>query len=429
MPASLEPSAVPLVAEKEWWVRPGLEPVGGRLRICGRDAEALAREHGTPVYVYDLTRIEENALAVRTALARTGLPYRFRLALKAQREPPVLARLRAMGTPGSPDAVGLDVCSPGEVRHALANGFLPQEISYTGTNVSDRDLDVIVPAGVHVNLDLLTQIRRYGRRAPGTSVGLRLNPRVSAVHGDGVPGYYSGAKPTKFGIYPEQLEEAIATARAHGLTIDTAAFHIAHHLFDDDLPAFERAVETVAAMTGRLIDLGCPIAEVNAGGGLGTVVREGQRPLDLDAYAGILARHLGPLGVTIACEPGEAVARDAGTLLAEVVTVEDRSVAGDGSAVFAGLDCGWNVMNGVFVYKDFAQPVICRAADAPPAGTCTVTGHINEGPDLFVEDFPLPEVGEGDIMALLGVGAYCQANWHLHCLRPFPAVVWLDDRL
>jgi diaminopimelate decarboxylase len=412
-----------------WWMRRGLEPVGGRLTICGRDAEDLAREHGTPLFVYDLTRIEENVRAVQGALARTGLPYRFRLALKAQREPEVLARVRAIGAPGTPDAVGLDVCSPGEVEHSLAHGFLPDEISYTGTNVSERDLDVILSAGVHINLDLVTQIHRYGRRAPGTSIGLRLNPRVSAVDPTSGSGYYSGDRPTKFGIYAEQLEAAVAAARTHDLTIDTAHFHVANQLFNDGLPAFERAVERVAAMVRRLQALGCPIAEVNAGGGLGNSSQPGREQLDLDAYAGILARHFGPLGVTVACEPGESISSGAGTMLAEVVTVEDRSATGDGSAMFAGVDCGWNVMNGVFVYHCRFEPIVCRAADAPPTHRYTIAGHINEGPDLFAEDQPLPEVREGDIIAIPGVGAYYQATWHTHCMRPFPAVVWFDDRL
>jgi diaminopimelate decarboxylase len=181
-------------------------------------------------------------------------------------------------------------------------------------------------------------------------------------------------------------------------------------------------------MARRAIDAGCPLREVNAGGGLAAVMRQGQRPLDLDAYAGVLARHLGPLGVTIACEPGEMFVKNAAVLLAEVVTIEDRSRAGDGSAVFAGLTCGWNVMHLAFIYKEPVETVLCRAADAPRAASYTLTSHINEGPDIFAEDYPLPPLEEGDIVALLGVGAYCQANWHEHCLRPFPTVLWFEDR-
>ncbi|MEI6727245.1 MAG: hypothetical protein WCN81_13610, partial [Actinomycetes bacterium] len=206
-------------------------------------------------------------------------------------------------------------------------------------------------------------------------------------------------------------------------------FHVSHHLLTDDLPAFDRAVAAAATMARRMIDAGCPVVEVNAGGGLAAVMQQGQEPLDLDAYAGVLAAHLGPLGVTIACEPGEMFAKNAGVLLAEVVTVEDRSRAGDGSAVFAGLTCGWNVMHLAFVYHEFVETVLCRAADAPRTAVYTLAGHINEGPDLFAEDYPLPPLAEGDIVAILGVGAYCQANWHPHCLRPFPGVVWCEDRI
>ena len=271
-----------------------------------------------------------------------------------------------------------------------------------------------------MNLDLISQIHRYGRRHRGGTIGLRINPRVSAARPESGISYYSGDAPTKFGIYPERLDEAIAVARAYDLTIDTIHFHVSHHLLDDDLPAFERAVAAAAAMARRALDAGCPLREVNAGGGLAAVMQQGQRPLDLDAYAGILAEHLGPLGVTIACEPGEMFCKNAAVLLAEVVTVEDRSRAGDGSAVFAGLTCGWNVMHLAFIYKELVETVLCRAADAPRTASYTLTSHINEGPDIFAEDYPLPPLEEGDIVALLGVGAYCQANWHPHCLRPFP---------
>src|SRR5665648_157745 len=93
--------------------------------------------------------IEENVRALQEALARTGLPWKVRWALKSQREPEVLAHIRALGTPGTPEFVGLDVCSPGEVEYGLAHGFPAGEISYTGTNVSDGDLDVILEHDVH----------------------------------------------------------------------------------------------------------------------------------------------------------------------------------------------------------------------------------------------------------------------------------------
>src|ERR687897_236303 len=121
-----------------WWTRPGLEAPDGRLLVAGRDAETIAREHGTPVFVYDLPRIEEQARSLVDAFERVGAPFRLRLALKAQREPEVLAFVRSLGS------VGIDACSPGEVRHALEHGWSVGEISFTGTNLSATDVDALV---------------------------------------------------------------------------------------------------------------------------------------------------------------------------------------------------------------------------------------------------------------------------------------------
>ena len=111
-----------------WWARSGLHIEAGRLRIAGRDAEALAREHGTPLFVYDLARFAENARRLQAALARSGLPFRVRFALKANPLPEVLQVFRDLGAPGTDGSVGIDACSPGEVERAIECGWRPDEI-------------------------------------------------------------------------------------------------------------------------------------------------------------------------------------------------------------------------------------------------------------------------------------------------------------
>ena len=394
----------------------------GRLLVAGRDAEALAREHGTPLYVYDLRRVVEVARTLQDALGGTGLRHRVRLALKALRESALLALLRRMGHPGDPLAIGLDACSPGEVRHALECGFRAEEISYTGTNVSERDLDVIAPLALHINVDLLTQIDRVGRRCPGRVIGLRINPRAGVMRGHS-ESLYSGARPTKFGIYAEDLEEAVGRAASHGLTIVTAHFHLANGMLDDELPAFEEALSAAEHMVRRLVAAGCPLQEVNVGGGLGTPRHDGERPLDLAAYAGIVARHFGDLGVAVGVEPGEFLTNEAGLLLAGVVTVERR-----GTTTFVGLDCGWNVLNDHRIYGHDLEYVVCGRADAPATRRVTISGHINEGDDLFGEDVRFPEVVEGDIVAMVSIGGYCQSMWTDHCARPRAGALFFEDR-
>jgi diaminopimelate decarboxylase len=431
MPDQPQPAAsrgTPDVADYDvlWWQRPGLQSVGGRLHIAGRDAEELARTHGTPLFVYDLEHVRETLVRLRTALRQTGMRTRVRVALKANRDPEYLAVIRGLGAPGSDGAIGMDVCTPGEVEHALANGFLPEEISVTGTNLSERDYAAILAHPVHVNADLVTQIDRVGRLSPGRAIGLRINPRAGVVNARTTEGItlYSSEKPTKFGIYLEDLTEAVATARRHGLTVDTVHFHITNGLLDDDLPAFEPALAATVPLIERLIDLGCPIAEINVGGGLGAPFHAEDRSVDLDTWAGILERHLSRFGAVIACEPGEFVAFQSGVLLAEVVTVEWRL-----GHLFAGLDVGWNVANHHFVYGLDLELAPCVDCEAPRTDRVTFTGNINEGPDIFAQDLPFPPVREGDIVALLNLGAYSRTMYHPHCLRPAAGVVHFADRL
>jgi diaminopimelate decarboxylase len=410
------------VGPRTWWVRSGLEIVDGRLHIAGRDAEALARQHGTPLYVYDVGVVRANVLALQSGFARAGLTGRVRYALKANRESGILRFLRGLGVPGAPESVGIDACSPGEVLYAMENGWEPAEISFTGTNVSERDLDVLLSQPVLINVDLLSQLDRIGRRAPGSSIGLRLNPRGGAGWGGEGATLYSGAKPGKFGVYEENLDDALEIARLHDLSIVRAHVHVGDGFLTRGLGKFEGAIERLAAMVRRLVDAGCPIEEINTGGGLGVPLQDGDEPLDVDAYAEVLARHLGSFGVTIACEPGDFIVKQSGTLLAEVVTVEDRL-----GTTFVGLDVGWNVVSDHFVYKMPIEQVLCRAADAPRTERVTISGHINEGNDLFADDYPFPPVKESDVVAMMSVGGYNQSMAMPHCLRPVPPAIVLPD--
>ncbi|HYO42650.1 MAG TPA: hypothetical protein VES19_05565, partial [Candidatus Limnocylindrales bacterium] len=223
-----------------WWRRPGFDVRDGRLSLNGADLEALAREHGTPLFVYDLARPVETVRSLQAALTRAGVPHTTRFALKSCPDPRILAVLRGMGAPGTPGSVGIDACSPGEVTHALANGWEPEEISHTGTNVSERDLDVLLAQPIRINLDGVSQIERLGRRAPGRTIGIRVNPGAGAGYTEHLS--YAGERPTKFGVTADRLDDAIAAARRHDLTIDTLHFHAGSGWLGDQLDGFAVAI-------------------------------------------------------------------------------------------------------------------------------------------------------------------------------------------
>ncbi len=97
--------------------------------------------------------------------------------------------------------------------------------------------------------------------------------------------------------------------------------------------------------------------------------------------------------------------------------------------MFVGVDAGWSTANESFVYEIPFHPIVCRAADAVPDRTYTIAGHINEGDDLFATDVALPEVREGDVLAIPNVGAYNLSMASNHCLRPPAEVVSFRDRV
>jgi diaminopimelate decarboxylase len=384
-----------------WWIRSGLEVRDHRLLFAGQDAERLAREHGTPLYVYHPERVAENVGRLKSALERAGVRHRIHYALKANRHAAFLARLRALGT------VGIDVCSPQEVLIALGAGWSPGEISYTGTNLSEPDLDVILAHPLVLNLDSLSAIRRVGRRARGRQIGLRINPQVGTGYSAQLT--YAGEKPTKFGIYADRFDEALALARETGLEVRGLHFHIGSGWLHAGLEAFLGALERGTALARRVPG----IEYFNVGGGLGIPLQSSDRGVDLDAYARGIARILGSLGLTVFLEPGDYLVKDAAVLLVEVVSVEDK-----GGVRFVGVDCGFNAFNLPAIYHYHQEIVLCRAADATPTLSCTVAGHINEAGDIFAENCRLPEVREGDVLAFLSAGGYGASMASHHCARP-----------
>ena len=392
-----------------WWRRAGLEVRDHRLLFAGHDAERIARERGTPLYLYDPLRVEANVRRLQTALDRAGVRHRVHYALKANRHPSYLARLRELGD------VGIDVCSPQEVQLALAAGWAPAEISYTGTNLSERDLDVILAQPVILNLDSLSAIRRVGRRAPGRAIGLRINPQIGAGYSAQLT--YAGEKPTKFGIYADRFEEALRLARDCRLEVRGLHFHIGSGWLRESLSPFLEALARGVALAQRMPQL----EYFNVGGGLGIPLQASDQGVDLDAYAHGIAGELAPLGVTVFVEPGDYLVKDSAILLVEVVTVEEK-----GGVRFVGVDCGFNAFNLPAMYHYHQEVVLCRAADAPPTMSCTVAGHINEAGDLFAEGCRLPDVHEGDVLAFLNAGGYGASMASYHCARPPAAEVAVE---
>ena len=389
-----------MASDAHWWERPDLGYRNGCLEFGGQDLAPLASA-GTPAYVYRAARVRENLEWLHAALDAAGLPHDVYFALKANRHGPLLDALRATGR------CGIDACSPAEVRLALAHGFREEQVSFTGHAVSEADLDILAShPGVHVNCDAISTIRRLGRRGAGRRIGIRLNPGIGAGYNDRLR--YAGEKPTKFGVYPDRFDEALATAASLGLVVDTLHFHVGCGYQGDSLAVLEQVLQN----TVRLLDAHPGIRRLNVGGGLGVRMAESDVPLDLDRWAAVIARHALPRGLRIAVEPGDYLVKDAGLLLVQVNTVEEKA-----GTCFVGVDAGLGIANHWAYYRIPIVVAPLRSQPGAPRRKVTISGNINEALDLLAEDVELPALAEGDFLALLNVGGYGSAMASNHCMR------------
>ncbi len=393
-----------------WWERPDLHYRDGRLLFGGKELAALAAE-GTPAYVYRAGRVRENLSRLRDALDAARVPHDLYYAIKANRHGPLLDDLRAQGR------CGIDACSPAEVKLALEHGFREEEISFTGHAVSEPDLEVLQShAGVHVNCDAISTIRRLGRRCPRRAIGIRLNPGLGAGYNERLR--YAGEKPTKFGVYPDRFEEAIAAAESAGMRVDTLHFHVGSGYQGDALEVLDQVLRGA----GRILDAHPEIRCLNVGGGLGVRMAETDLAIDLGRWAAIIARHALPRGLRVAVEPGDYLVKDGGLLLVQVNTVEDKS-----GTRFVGVDAGLGILNLAAYYR---VPYVVAPLSLRPGATrerVTVSGNINEAIDLLAEDVEIPALEEGDFLALINVGGYGSAAASNHCMRGAYREVWLKD--
>jgi diaminopimelate decarboxylase len=386
---------------KLWWEREDLCYRDGRLHFGGRDLETLASSSGTPTFVYYAARVSANLERLRAALDAERVAHDAFFAIKANRFAPLVTFLKLQGR------CGIDACSPAELIYARQAGFEEAEISYTGTSVSETDLDCLQQhPGVHVNCDSISTIRRLGRRCPGRRIGIRINPELGAGYNEKLR--YAGDKPTKFGIYRDRFDEALETARDARMRVETLHFHIGSGYQGDAVEVLDRVLER----TGELLDAHPEIRTLNIGGGIGLRVAETDVPVDLASWAQVIARHAVRHGLRIQVEPGDYLVKDAGLLLARVNTAEDKA-----GTRFAGIDAGLGIENLVAYYRTPVIVAPLRRSAGAPLERVTIAGNINEAMDLLVEDLALPPLAEGDLLALLNVGGYGSAAASNHCMR------------
>lgn len=391
-------------AALNWWQREDLCYYKDKLQFGGHSVEDLARQFGSPSFVYSLSRVRRNLERLHDALGEAKLAkgYSLLYAMKANRFVPLLSHLRQI------NLCGIDACSPNEVELALSCGFNPEQISFTAGSLSKQDVDQLASYNrLFVNCDSIHAIRVWGARKPGTNIGLRINPAMGVSRANNDRLQYAGNVTTKFGIYREQFEEALSVAKQSDLTVTKIHFHTGCGFLTPELNQWDAVIKACLWFVERVSS----VTTVNVGGGLGVPHTANESTLDLDQWAKILNKHFAHRDIMVELEPGEYLLKDAGLLLLGKTFIETKR-----DTRFLGVDAGFNIAPEPAYYQLPFQP-LALSLDDKPQQPITVVGNINEALDVWYENAWLPDMTQQDYIALINAGAYSSSMASNHCMR------------
>jgi diaminopimelate decarboxylase len=371
----------------------------GRLEVGGCDVIELAREFGTPAYVYAEDDIRARARAYTEAFrARTE---RFEV-IYASKAFPCTAVNRLLAEEG----LSVDVASRGELHLALAGGFEPARVYVHGNNKTPADLDYALEAGVGVIVvDSFDEIERLRGRGP--RVMLRVTPGIRPSTHTYIQ---TGQEDSKFGFGLDDVPRAVEACADAGLELRGLHAHIGSQIFD--LDAFERLAEVLGGIGEWPL--------LNLGGGLGIAYTSTERPPSIEDYVDALARRAPP-DVTVLCEPGRSLVGNAGVTLYTVGTVKHVP----GVRTYVAVDGGMS---------DNLRPMLYGARYEPQVADrfggnleCTLAGMHCESGDILVRDALLDDPRPGDVLVMPATGAYGYAMANNYNALPRPPVVFCRD--
>jgi diaminopimelate decarboxylase len=412
---------------------PGILPLSAqvgaehRLELGGCDTVDLAREFGTPLYVYDEETIRARCREYRSAIEAVYPDALVLYASKAFTGPMILQIVQQEG-------LGLDVVSGGELFTALSIGFSPDRIYFHGNNKSpeelrmalDREVGRIVVDSFH-ELELLEQLA--GERGRRQQILLRLSPGVEAHTHDFRK---TGILDSKFGfpISTGQAEEAVRqAARSANLELLGYHCHIGSQIFE--LEPYVEATEIAFEFASRMRErYEVEVREYSPGGGWGVAYTPEDDPWPIGeivsqvghALQQASGKHqLGSPRMVI--EPGRSIVAQAGVALYTVGAIKRIP----GLRTYASVDGGMADNIRPAIYGARYEALVANKADLERTETVTIAGKYCESGDLLIKDIALPPLESGDLLAIPSSGAYnlAMASNYNQALKP--AVVLVRD--
>jgi diaminopimelate decarboxylase len=370
---------------------------------------AAAAHHGTPVFIYDAAGIASAIHKIRRHF--NDVPLRIYFSAKAN---PAVGMAALMQR----HRLGLDACSPGDLRLAELAGVPRDHISYTGFGATDAELLQAAEAAGDVVLDSVEEIERCAAMGIHRPIGLRINPGITA----GFHGHVSAATPdAKFGIASASLPKAAAKAAGLGLPVVGLHAHLGSDIFDTG--PYRALLTELAGLAGSLPG----VRWINLGGGWGTPRHDTDAGLEwADVAAAAQQRVRLPDGrlLELRIEPGGHLTMDAGVLVGRVLAIK----AGDPDRLTTIVtDASTNHLPSVLLYgAHHGVSVVSGSADGNKSERYRIAGNLMQAGDVLSPSVELPSVSVGSLLSFSHAGAYAACRAAVFNERPRAAEVLVD---
>jgi diaminopimelate decarboxylase len=381
-----------------------------RLHYHGIDLkkEAESFDPDTPLYLYSKQALQINLHRVHHYMFKHFERSTVLYSVKSNSSPSILSELRHLGQNG------LDVCSPQEVDRARECGFDVSEMHYTGTNLTDRDLERL---GRHPELKINCDSLSLMERIPHTKhVGLRLDPNMGMSYQDDAR-LQCTCEGTKMGILLPDIGEACEIAKKRGINLERIHAHVGNSFQSDDISSFNLILDQISDAISICESNGFDIQEVNLGGGYGVPYLPEEKTFDWDKWAECVKQYPEITKKRIFIEPGDSIVKNAGVLISRVSDTYEKA-----GTTFVGLGVGMNLnpLPAFYDIHSYPLPLLKRWDTVGTPNTplvVDVAGNLNESIDVWQRNVPMTPVQSGDFIALLNSGGYAHSCRTNHSLR------------
>jgi diaminopimelate decarboxylase len=382
----------------------------------------IARQFGTPAYVYSQAIFTQNAQAYIQAVPLKNPANLLCYAVKANGNVSILKQLRKAG-------FGADVTSGGELFLATHAGIRPENIIYSGVGKTRDEIHTAVSLGIRaIHVETMHEVDIIAEEAAQLGkvarIGVRVNPNIAAnTH----PAIATGQKTHKFGVEPETAVAILHQARSHPhLEPCALATHIGSQI--TALEPFQSAAHFLIEMAEEMRTAGIPLTYLDIGGGLGIDYHEPLQPLSahtrrIHEWVTAVSSPILQAGYGIVMEPGRSIIGPAGVLLTRVTAVKTQ-----GGKQFVITDAGMSDLIRPTLYDAYHPIVPVIKTGNEECQLVDVVGPICESGDFLAKGRALPPVQPGDLLAVLHVGAYGYAMSSNYNGRLRPVEVLVNGR-